>query len=235
VIKARGALQCAEKRTSNPSKYHAILASRNVDVSQTEIQKGVEFLKTGGVIAFPTDTVYGVGADAFNSTAVERIRAIKNRPEHRQFPLLIADMDRLTALADPIPEIAWFLAGRFWPGGLTLVLSKRDSVPRYLASGPTVAVRVPDHPVCLALIRRLGSPLIGTSANISGRPVALTAQQVRRQLGEKIDLIIDGGRCPGGKESTVVNVTHEPPAILREGLIPSHEIKRTYEEYLEAK
>jgi L-threonylcarbamoyladenylate synthase len=160
---------------------------------------------------------------------------MKNRPEHRQFPLLIADMDRLTALADPIPEIAWFLAGRFWPGGLTLVLSKRDSVPRYLASGPTVAVRVPDHPVCLALIRRLGNPLIGTSANISGRPVALTAQQVRRQLGEKIDLIIDGGRCPGGKESTVVNVTHEPPAILREGLIPSHEIKRTYEEYLEAK
>ena len=187
----------------------------------------------GGVIAFPTDTVYGLGADAFNSTAVERIYEIKNRPKHRQLPLLIADVERLITLADPIPEIAWLLARRFWPGGLTLVLPKTDSLPVYLASGPTIAVRVPDHPACLALIQHLGNPIIGTSANISGQPAVLTAEEVGQQLGGKIDFIIDGGKCPGGKESTVVDVTHESPTILRQGIIPSHEIDKAYKDYLE--
>jgi len=202
-------------------------------VLQREIEKGVKILQKGGVIAFPTDTVYGLGADAFNSTAVERIYEIKNRPKHRQLPLLIADVERLTILAEPIPAIAWFLARRFWPGGLTLVLSKTDSLPVYLASGRTMAVRVPNHPVCLALIQHLGNPIIGTSANISGQPTALTAEEVGQQLGGKIDLIINGGKCPGGKESTVVDVTHEAPVILRQGIIPSHEIDKAYKEYLE--
>jgi len=204
-------------------------------VLQREIEKGVKILQKGGVIAFPTDTVYGLGADAFNSTAVERIYEIKNRPKHRQLPLLIADVERLVTLADPIPEIAWFLARRFWPGGLTLVLPKADSLPAYLAPGPTIAVRVPNHPVCLALIQRLGNPIIGTSANISGQPAALTAEEVGQQLGGKIDFIINGGKCPGGKESTVVDVTHESPIILRQGLIPSHKIDKAYKEYLEVK
>ena len=204
-------------------------------VLQREIEKGVKILQKGGVIAFPTDTVYGLGADAFNSMAVKRIYEIKNRPKHRQLPLLIADVERLTALAEPIPKIAWFLARRFWPGGLTLVLSKTDSVPAYLAPGLTIAVRVPNHPICLALIQRLGNPIIGTSANISGQPAALTAEEVGRQLGEKIDFIIDGGKCPSGQESTVVDVTHESPVILRPGIIPSHEIDKAYKEYLEAK
>ncbi|MCJ7790970.1 MAG: L-threonylcarbamoyladenylate synthase [Dehalococcoidia bacterium] len=202
-------------------------------VLQREIEKGVKILQMGGVIAFPTDTVYGLGADAFNSTAVERIYEIKNRPKHRQLPLLIADVERLTTLAEPIPEIAWFLARRFWPGGLTLVLPKTDSVPAYLASEPTIAVRVPNHPVCRALIQHLGNPIIGTSANISGQPAALTAEEVGQQLGGKIDLVINGGKCPGGKESTVVDVTCESPIILRQGIIPSHEIDKAYKEYLE--
>ena len=202
-------------------------------VLQREIEKGVKILQKGGVIAFPTDTVYGLGADAFNSTAVENIYEIKNRPKHRQLPLLIADVERLMTLADPIPEIAWFLARRFWPGGLTLVLPKTDSLPAYLAPGPTIAVRVPDHPVCLALIQRLGNPIIGTSANISGQPAALTANEVEQQLGEKIDFIINGGNCPGGKESTVVDVTHESLIILRQGIIPADEIDKAYKEYLE--
>jgi len=202
-------------------------------VLQREIEKGVKILQKGGVIAFPTDTVYGLGSDAFNSTAVEKIYEIKNRPKHRQLPLLIADVEQLTTLADPIPEIAWFLGRRFWPGGLTLVLSKTNSLPVYLASGPTIAVRLPDHPICLAIIQRLGNPIIGTSANISGQPAALTAEVVRQQLGGKIDFIIDGGKCPGGKESTVVDVTHELPIILRQGIIPSHEIDKAYKEYSE--
>jgi L-threonylcarbamoyladenylate synthase len=204
-------------------------------VLQREIEKGVKILQMGGVIAFPTDTVYGLGADAFNATAVERIYEIKNRPKHRQLPLLIADVEQLTTLAKPISEIAWFLARRFWPGGLTLVLSKIDSLPVHLASGPTIAVRFPDHPVCLALIQHLGNPIIGTSANISGQAIALTAEEIGQQLRGKIDFIINGGKCPGGKESTVADVTHEALVILRQGIIPPREIDEAYKEYLEAK
>ena len=202
-------------------------------VLQREIEKGVEILRIGGVIAFPTDTVYGLGADAFNATAVERIYEIKNRPRHQQLPLLITDVEQLTTLANPIPEIAWFLTRHFWPGGLTLVLAKTDSVPAHLASGPTIAVRVPNHSACLAIIQHLGNPIIGTSANISGQPAALTAEEVGQQLGGKIDFIINGGKCPGGKESTVVDVTHESPIILRQGILSSYEIDKAYKEYLE--
>jgi L-threonylcarbamoyladenylate synthase len=203
-------------------------------VSQREIDKGVRILQKGGVIAFPTDTVYGLGADAFNPQAVERVYEIKSRPRYQQLPLLIADAKQLTILAGPISECAWFLARRFWPGGLTLILSKTNSVPPYLASGNTIAVRIPNHPVCLGLINGLGNPITGTSANTSSQPAALTAEEVGQQLGEKIDLIINGGKCPGGKESTIVDSTHEPPAILRQGIIPWHEIKKAYKEYLEA-
>ena len=204
-------------------------------VAQREIEKGVKILQKGGVIAFPTDTVYGLGADVFNTRAVERVYEIKNRPKNQQFPLLIADVKQLTTLAEPIPEITWLLAGRFWPGGLTLVLSKKDSLPAYIASGPTIAVRVPNHPVCLALIEGLGNPITGTSANTSGQPAALTAAEVGQQLVGKIDLIFNGGKCLGGKESTIVDITRLPPTILRHGIIPSHEIDKAYKEYVEAK
>lgn len=202
---------------------------------QRDIEKGVSILKKGGVIAFPTDTVYGLGADAFNSMAVERIYEIKDRSKSHRFPLLIADVKQLTALAEPIPELAWFLAAQFWPGGVTLVLPKKDSVPTYLSSGSTIAVRAPNHPTCLTLLEHLARPLIGTSANISGQRPALTADEVRQQLGGRIDLVIDGGKCPGGKESTVLDITREPPVVLRQGIIPSDDIDRVYKEYLEAK
>jgi L-threonylcarbamoyladenylate synthase len=204
-------------------------------VSQREMDKGVEILQKGGVIVFPTDTVYGLGADAFNTRAVERVYEIKNRPRHQQLPLLIADMAQLAALAEPITGIAWFLASRFWPGGLTLVLPKKDSLPAHLASGATIAVRIPNHPVCLALTKSLGHPVTGTSANISGQPAPLTAEEISQRLREKVDLIINGGECPGGKESTIVDVTHEPPVILRQGAIPWHEIEKAWKEYLRAK
>lgn len=204
-------------------------------VSRRETEEAVKILRNGGVIAFPTDTVYGLGADAFNARAVERVYEIKKRPKNQQFPLLIADAKQLITLAEPIPEIAWLLARRFWPGGLTLVLSKKDSLPAYLASGPTIAARFPNHPVCLALIKGLGNPITGTSANTSGQPAALTAHEAGQQLEGKIDLVINGGKCPGGKESTIVDITSEPPTILRHGIIPSHEIDEAYKEYVEAK
>jgi L-threonylcarbamoyladenylate synthase len=209
-----------EEKNFGPGKEDVILRL-GMAILQRDIEKGVRILKKGGVIAFPTDTVYGLGADAFNSMAVERIYEIKDRSRFHRFPLLIADVKQLTALAEPIPELAWFLATQFWPGGVTLVF--------------TIAVRVPNHPACLTILEHVARPLIGTSANISGQPPALTADEVRQQLGGKIDLIVDGGKCHGGKESTILDITREPPVVLRQGIVPSHEIDRVYKEYLEAK
>jgi len=200
---------------------------------QEQVENGIKILKQGGIVVFPTDTVYALGADAFKPKAVERIYKVKERPRNLAFPLLIADMSQLTAVAEPISGIARFLARHFWPGGLTLVLPKADSLPAYLARESSIAVRIPEHPVCLALIRRLGNPIIGTSANISGKPVTLTADEAKQQLRDKVDLIVDGGRCPGGSESTIVDVTSEVPVVLRQGIIPAYEIDKAYREYLE--
>lgn len=183
-------------------------------------------LAEGGLVAFPTDTVYGVGAHAFQPDAVERIYTAKIRPRDKAIPILLARADDLTLVSEGITEAAWLLADRFWPGGLTLVLPKRANVPDVVsAGGPTVAVRVPDHPVALALMAALGAPLAGTSANLSGRPSPVTAQEVETELGGRIELILDGGRCPGGVPSTVLDLTTDPPAILRAGAIAVEEIK----------
>jgi L-threonylcarbamoyladenylate synthase len=202
---------------------------------QGQVKEAVQILKKGGVIVFPTDTVYGLGADAFNSKAVERIYEIKKRPRHLPLPLLLSDVSQVTMIAESVPGIGWFLASRFWPGGLTLVLPKIASLPTYLTKGPTVAVRVPNHPICLTLSKHLGRPIIGTSANISGRPSSLTADKVKQQLGDKVDLIIDGGKCSGGGESTIVDVTGEVPVVLRQGIVAQHEIDVAFKEYCEAK
>jgi len=197
---------------------------------QEQIDKGIQILKRGGVIAFPTDTVYGLGADAFRSEAAERIYEMKKRPTHLPLPLLIGDVEQLAVLAaKPLPEIVLFLAKRFWPGGLTLVLPKAANLPGYVGN-TNIAVRVPDHPICLTLIQAINNPLIGTSANISGKPSMVTAGEVRQQLGNEVDFIIDGGRCPGGGESTVVDVTGGGAVILRHGIIPGDEINRAFKE-----
>lgn len=196
-----------------------------MDSLQQQVEKGIEILKKGGIIAFPTDTVYGLGCDAFCFRAVERIYEVKRRPRHLPFPLLLGDISQVTTVAKPLSGIALSLARRFWPGALTLVLPKSDSLPLYLSSGGTVAVRIPDHRICFALIQGIGSPLVGTSANISGSYSALTADEVEQQLRERVDFIIDGGKCPGGNESTVVDATGVVPRILRQGIIARHEIE----------
>ena len=202
---------------------------------QEQIDKGIQILKRGGVIAFPTDTVYGLGADAFNAKAVERIYEMKKRPTDLPLPLLIGDVEQLAVLAaKPLLEIVLFLAKRFWPGGLTLIVPKAADLPGYLGN-TNIAVRVPDHPICLALIQAINNPLIGTSANISGKPSVVTAGEVRQQLGNEVDLIIDGGRCPGGGESTVVDVTGGGAVILRHGIIPGDEINPVVAEYRKGK
>lgn len=186
----------------------------------------VRILAECGLVAFPTDTVYGVGANVFQPKAVERIYTAKIRPRDKAIPILLARADDLSLVTERITEAAWLLAERFWPGGLTLVLPKKANVPDVVsAGGPTVAVRVPDHPVFLALIAALGVPLAATSANLSGRPSPVTAWEVKTELGGRIELILDGGRCPGGVPSTVLDLTTDPPAVLRAGAIAVETIK----------
>jgi L-threonylcarbamoyladenylate synthase len=187
---------------------------------EQDIERAVAILQGGGVVAYPTDTVYGLGADAFNEKAVKRIYRIKRRPLAQPLSLLLADKADLTQIAETIPDLAWPLVEKFLPGGLTLIVRKAASVPHLVtAGGDTVAVRIPDHPLALKLIRALGKPLIGTSANLSGSPSATTAEEVHAQLGDEVDFILDGGVCPGGIESTVVDVTGGSPVIIREGAV----------------
>ena len=197
---------------------------------QRQVDRGISILKRGGIIAFPTDTVYGLGACANRYQAVERVYQVKERPRSMALPLLLARTSQINDVAEPVPPVAWLLADQFLPGALTIVLHKSSSVPDIItAGGLTVAVRIPDHPVPVALAEGLGMPIVGTSANLSGKPSVLTADEVYSQFGEKIDLVIDGGRCPGGRESTIVDVTGETPVVLREGAISKEELKQVCE------
>ncbi len=193
---------------------------------QQQVEQGVSILKQGGIVAFPTDTVYGLGAGISLAPAVKRVYQVKKRPRSMPLPLLLADVSQIGDVAKVVPPVAWLLAEKFLPGALTLVLAKSESVPDVITGkAKTVAVRVPAHPIPIALVQGLGIPIVGTSANLSGQPSALTADDVRNQLGNKVDLIIDGGRCPGGEESTIVDLTGETPVILREGAISREELQ----------
>ncbi len=200
----------------------------DLDIQQ-QIEQGITILREGGLVAYPTDTVYGLGASANLPRAVKRIYAVKERPQSMPFPVLVANIAQITRLAESVPPLAARLIEKFLPGALTIVLLKSGSVPDAVTGGgSTIAIRIPAHPVPLALIEGLGAPLVGTSANLSGRPSPLTAHDVYSQLGNKVDLIIDGGRCPEGKESTVVDVTGEIPVVLREGAIPVVELEQVW-------
>ena len=188
------------------------------------ISRALEILKHGGLVAFPTDTVYGVGALAFDAKAVESIYAAKDRPVEKAIPILIGgpeDLDKVTA---EVPPIAAKLAARFWPGPLTLVIPKHPNLPDVVSASPTVGVRVPDHPVARALLRAAG-PMAVTSANISGQASPKNAEEVSRQLNGRIPLILDGGETPGGVPSTVVNCLGTEPVILREGPVTFKDIQ----------
>jgi L-threonylcarbamoyladenylate synthase len=194
---------------------------------QQQVEQGITILKRGGIVAFPTDTVYGLGACISIDHAVARIYMVKGRPRSMALPLLLSDKSQIGEVAQPVPPNALLLADKFLPGALTMVLFKSESVPDIVTGGGrTVAIRIPAHPIPVALARGLGTPIAGTSANLSGKPSSLTADEVRAQLGDKVDLIIDGGRCPGGKESTIVDLTEETPLILREGAISREELKQ---------
>lgn len=187
------------------------------------LASAIELLASGGVVAFPTDTVYGLGAMAFDQNAVGMLYEVKERRMEKAIPLLIGDFSHLERVAGIVTPMAEKLARRFWPGALTIVLPRHPSIPDAVTPLPTVGVRIPDYAPVQKLLRLTG-PLAVTSANISGQGSPSTAPGVEMQLGGRIPLILDGGVTPGGTPSTVVDCTKGQPVILREGPISLEEI-----------
>ncbi len=182
------------------------------------LDRALAVLRAGGLVAFPTDTVYGLGALAFNSEAVESIYVAKSRESEKSIPILLADAASLDLIADEVPLMARRLAKRFWPGPLTLVVKKNPRLPEAVSATGTVGVRVPDHDVAHLLLKAAG-PMAVTSANLSGLASPSTADDVLAQLKGRVPLILDGGRTPGGVPSTVIDCTHSEPLLLRLGPI----------------
>lgn len=185
------------------------------------IIRAVDLIARGGVVAFPTETLYGLAADATDARAVERVFALKGRDRGVAIPVIAADRAQVTAWIGPLDPRAERLAAHFWPGPLTLALPAGARLPpALLAGGRTVAVRVSAHPVAAALARALGRPITSTSANRSGAPATPLADEVDAAFGDDLDGIVDAGACPGGPPSTVVDVTGAEPRLVREGAVP---------------
>jgi len=203
----------------------------NVNIPQPalgDVARAIEIIKTGGVVALPTDTVYCLAASLLHPEAISRVFDIKGRATTKALPVLVADAIQMRQVAEmnPLTEL---LVRRFMPGGLTLILKKKSIVPDIVTGGrESVAVRIPGHMITLYIIKALGTPLTGTSANISGQGSVCSAEEVRAQIGDRVDMVLDGGRCPGGVESTILDLTTPMPIILREGAVPRAELEAFY-------
>jgi len=185
----------------------------------------VAALGRGCLIAFPTDTVYGVGANAGNRRAIRRLFEAKQRPSAKPLPVLIPDRDALTACARIVPAAAWALAEAFWPGPLTIILPRSDAIcAEAVAGGDTVGLRVPDHPVALQVLRAVGGPMAVTSANLSGEESTVSGAEVLRSLGPWLEVLIDAESPGSGLPSTVLDLTTSPPCLLRRGALTVEEL-----------
>lgn len=194
--------------------------------AQDRIYQAARILRQGGIVAFPTETVYGLGADAFNPLAVARIFEAKQRPFFDPLIVHVANQTNLDQLVAEIPSEAFRLMERFWPGPLTLVLLKKESIPEIVTAGlPSVGIRMPKHPLALDLIQASGCPIAAPSANPFGYVSPTTAEHVRDQLEDRVDFILDGGPCEVGVESTIVSLAEGEPRLLRPGGVPLEEIE----------
>jgi len=192
-----------------------------------KIRVAAEVLKKGGLVAFPTETVYGLGANALDEKAVLRIFDAKNRPADNPIIVHVANRDDIYVLAEHVPQVAEKLIDEFWPGPLTLLFVKSDAVPNAVTAGlATVAVRMPSHAVAHALISEAGVPVAAPSANLAGRPSPTSAKHVMDDLSGRIEVLIDGGEIGYGVESTVLDLTTDPPTVLRPGPVTVEELRR---------
>ncbi len=190
------------------------------------IKEAAECIKKGGIVAFPTETVYGLGADSFNPDAVRKIYAAKGRPGDNPLISHIADMDQVHLLACEVPENAKKLMEAFWGGPLTIILKRKDNVPSVVSAGlDTVSIRMPSHTIANALIKLAGTPIAAPSANLSGSPSPTTFEHCKADMDGRADIIIDGGACQIGVESTVVDMTGEIPVILRPGAVTLDDVR----------
>ena len=196
-----------------------------MSIDAEEIDRAAAAIRAGGLVAFPTETVYGLGANALDPVAVAKIFAAKGRPSTNPLIVHVANADQIPPLVADWPVIARELAEKFWPGPLTIVVPKSARIPDIVTgSGSTVALRCPNHPVASALLNAAGVPIAAPSANRSGELSPTTAEHVRKSLTGKYDFLLDGGPCPGGLESTVVEITATGIRILRPGLIGAAEL-----------
>ncbi|MFA4647515.1 L-threonylcarbamoyladenylate synthase [Pyrococcus kukulkanii] len=204
-----------------------IIINMRDKIDEKKLRVAAKLIREGKLVAFPTETVYGLGADALNETAVRRIFEAKGRPADNPLIIHIADFSQVHELAREVPEEAEMLAKKFWPGPLTIVLPRKDVVPKVTTGGlDTVAIRMPAHEIALKLIKLSGRPIAAPSANISGRPSPTSAEHVIDDFYGKIECIIDGGETKIGVESTVIDLTEWPPVLLRPGGLPLEEIEK---------
>lgn len=197
-----------------------------VNPQEENLRKALTVLRQGGVIVYPTETFYGLGADADNEEAVEKIYAIKGRTFAKPLPLIIGDRKDLPRYVEGIPDAAKILTAEFWPGALTVVFRASQAVSLRLMGGTgKIGIRLSSHPIAFRLAAMLSGALTATSANLSGEKECTSAVDIPEELRDRVDAVIDGGRTPGGPGSTIVDVTTDPPAILRAGVIPSHIIE----------
>jgi len=201
---------------------------RTSALSASEIAAAaVQALSEGKLVALPTDTVYGIAANASCQPAVRRLFEIKQRAADNPLPVLIADPEQMNAAARQIPSLAHRLAEHFWPGPLTIILHKSPIISDLITAGqPTVGLRVPDHELTRSVLRAADFAVAVTSANLSGQPEAISPRQVLTTFGGLLDLLIDDGPCPGGMPSTVLDLTVSPPQILRDGPISRHQLEQ---------
>lgn len=194
---------------------------------EDNISAAARLLRDGALVAIPTETVYGLGANGLDETAVRRIFEAKGRPQDNPLILHLTGPQWLPRYCRDIPPMAYVLARKFWPGPLTMILKRSELVPDVTTAGlDTVAVRCPNHPVTLAILREAGVPVAAPSANLSGRPSCTSAQDVLEDMDGRIEGVVDGGPCVVGVESTILDMTCEPPRLLRPGGLPVEELER---------
>ena len=194
--------------------------------SDLRVKAAVDCLKSGGVIAIPTDTVYGIGADPFNVDAVQKLYTLKGRPEEKPIPLVLGSVEDVQQVAQNLPGFFFHLTDKFWPGGLTIIVQSKNLLPQLTAGGTTVGLRIPNQPLLLKILQEFGGPLAITSANLSGQPAATSPQEFGSELSSRIDFIVDDGQTPGPIPSTVYDISISPPQVRREGVISSETLAK---------